>query len=264
MTGGHAGYSLANSGPVGLRRSRSAPSNAAPGRPSSVSSRRSLIGTALLLVGIVARAPVVAWRAARPADAARRARRPALAFFVLPTRVHERYVYPFFAVGDHPRGDLLAVDVAYAVLSVGDVREHVRRPRRRLSPTTRDRATGWGSARPSSRSRPSRWSRSCSRDRVRLGAAPAARAARTTGSRASSSAASASRRWRTARRRTTAGRHDPLAGRRHPPARPTPASAARRSRPRSRPVRAAAVPARPPRSPRCRPGRRVRRSPSSG
>ena len=67
-----------------------------------------VIGTTLLLAVIVAVLAVVA-------------RRPdrltllvgltvlALAFFVVPTRVHERYAFPFFALGGHPRRDRLAL-----------------------------------------------------------------------------------------------------------------------------------------------------------
>ena len=107
-----------------------------------------VVGTALLL-GVFAVVLVVA------------ARRPdrltllvalavlALAFFVVPTRVHERYGYPFFALAVILVGDLAALAGGLPGVEHRDVREHVRRPRRRSTRTTRRSRTGSGSGRPS-------------------------------------------------------------------------------------------------------------------
>ena len=82
----------------GSATSRSARSRAGPGRPSSASSRRSSSGPCCSLAGIVA-VLVVAWRRPDRLTLLVALAVLSLAFFVLPTRVHERYVYPFFAVG---------------------------------------------------------------------------------------------------------------------------------------------------------------------
>ena len=62
------------------------------------------IGTALLVGAFL----VVLWAAWRPDRLTLLVGLAvlALAFFVLPTRVHERYGYPFFALGVDPRRDL--------------------------------------------------------------------------------------------------------------------------------------------------------------
>jgi C-terminal four TMM region of protein-O-mannosyltransferase/Dolichyl-phosphate-mannose-protein mannosyltransferase len=94
---GDTGYSLANSGlwvcdhPLGADACGSG--TAVFGAVPAI-----VVGTVLLLAGIGA----VLWVAARRPDRLTLLvglAVLALAFFVLPTRVHERYVYPFFAVG---------------------------------------------------------------------------------------------------------------------------------------------------------------------
>ena len=182
------GHSLANSGlwvcdlALGRRAMRR------PGPRSSGRSRRSLIGTALLARRDRRRCSWSAARAARPADAARRARgRSRSRSSSLPTRVHERYGYPFFALGVDPRRDLVALAGRLRRAERRDVREHVRRPRRR---STRDnpsivRLAGDRPGIRSSRSRPSSRSRSRVRG-VRAGRCSSCAGRRTRGSRASS------------------------------------------------------------------------------
>ena len=51
----------------------------------------------------------------------------AVAFFILPTRVHERYLYPFFALGAILAAFSWRWRIAYLVLRAHDVPEHVRR-----------------------------------------------------------------------------------------------------------------------------------------
>ncbi len=94
---GDTGYSLANSGlwvcdlPLGADACGSG--TAVFGVVPAI-----LVGTALLLAGIAA-VLVVAWRRPDRLTLLVGLAVLSLAFFVLPTRVHERYVYPFFAVG---------------------------------------------------------------------------------------------------------------------------------------------------------------------
>ena len=83
---------------MGLRRRRRRAISAGPAPRSSPASRPSLVGTALLLASIA----LVLWVVARRPDRLTLLvglAVLALAFFVVPTRVHERYGYPFFALG---------------------------------------------------------------------------------------------------------------------------------------------------------------------
>ena len=52
----------------------------------------------------------------------------AIAFFVVPTRVHERYMFPFFAVGGDPRGRVLALARRVPRARRRRLRQHVRGP----------------------------------------------------------------------------------------------------------------------------------------
>ncbi len=114
---GDTGYSLANSGlwvcdlPLGAEPCGSG--TAVFGAIPAI-----LIGTALLLAGIAA-VLVVAWRRPDRLTLLVALAVLSLAFFVLPTRVHERYVYPFFAVGIILAAISWRWRPVYAALSVG-------------------------------------------------------------------------------------------------------------------------------------------------
>ena len=94
---GDTGYSLANSG-LWVCDLALGPTDCGSGTAVFGAVPAILIGTALLLAGIAA-VLVVAWRRPDRLTLLVALAVLSLAFFVLPTRVHERYVYPFFAVG---------------------------------------------------------------------------------------------------------------------------------------------------------------------
>jgi hypothetical protein len=114
---GDTGYSLANSGlwvcDLALGPDPCGSGTAVFGAVPAI-----LVGTALLLVGIGA-VLVVAWRRPDRLTLLVALAVLSLAFFVLPTRVHERYVYPFFAVGIILAAISWRWIVTYAVLSLG-------------------------------------------------------------------------------------------------------------------------------------------------
>ena len=55
-----------------------------------------------------------------------------LAFFAVPTRVHERYLFPLFGLAAILFAFSWRWRVAYVIATARDVHEHVRRPRRAL------------------------------------------------------------------------------------------------------------------------------------
>ncbi len=75
------------------------------------------VGTALLLVAIAGLC-VVVWRHDDRRTLLVALTVMAIAFFILPTRVHERYLYPFFALGAILAATSLRWRVAYLVLAV--------------------------------------------------------------------------------------------------------------------------------------------------
>ena len=198
----------------------------------------------------------------------------ALAFFVVPTRVHERYALPVLRAGDHPRRDPWRWRIAYIVLTRDDLPQHVRRPDRPVlrqpgdQRLARDRAGD-----------PRRVGRRARRARQRrglpLGARPAALAARMRRLE-DELAATAARRGRAtgrpdergrpgdARRpaaRASRPRPAPPAGA-HATPRPPPAVVARRIA-AGAPWPRALAPAAAVAGARCRPGHRARPSRSS-
>ena len=71
----------------------------------------------------------------------------ALAFFAVPTRVHERYLFPLFALAAIPLAFSWRWRIVVRRRLGGDVPQHVRRPDDASTRTTRASGTGWGSAR---------------------------------------------------------------------------------------------------------------------
>ena len=76
----------------------------------------------------------------------------AIAFFVVPTRVHERYMFPFFAVAAILAGAVVALARRLSRPGRCGVRQHVRRPDDALPDQPRRSTTGWASARRSAAS----------------------------------------------------------------------------------------------------------------
>ena len=79
----------------------------------------------------------------------------AIAFFVVPTRVHERYLFPFFALGAILAATSFRWRLAYFVLAVANF-ANLYAVLTTPSTTTPGSATGWGSATRSARSPGSR------------------------------------------------------------------------------------------------------------
>ena len=119
---------------VGPRRAQS-PTRACGAR--SGRSPRSRSAALLLRCCCSSVVPAARRPPAGPADDPRRACVLALAFFVVPTRVHERYLFPFFALGAILFAFSWRWRVAYVVALRRDVPEHVRRPHDALPATTR-------------------------------------------------------------------------------------------------------------------------------
>ena len=71
---------------------------------------------------------LVAWRRDDPRTLLVALAVMAVAFFVLPTRVHERYLYPFFALGAILAAVRPRAGCFYGVLAVGEPREPLRDP----------------------------------------------------------------------------------------------------------------------------------------
>ena len=107
-----------------------------------------LVGTALLLVASSSIAASLVARRPDRLDACSSGWRcsPSRSSCV-PTRVHERYGYPFFAMGAILAAISWRWRIAYVVLSVATFAEHVRRPDHALPGQPVGSRTGWGSDR---------------------------------------------------------------------------------------------------------------------
>ena len=97
-----------------------------------------VVGTALLLTAFALVCAVIARRPDRLTILVG-VTLLAVAFFVLPTRVHERYLFPFFALGAILAGDLAALAGRVHRPVGGHVPQHVRGPDDHLPGQPRDR-----------------------------------------------------------------------------------------------------------------------------